>query len=73
MSENYIENHHSEIIKNASIIESRLDDNDCSVEFLQRENRFYREGFCGYGENVSLIDGDYEVWLNEVLTGESFL
>jgi adenylate kinase family enzyme len=72
MSENYIENHYSEIIKNASIIESRLDDNDCSVEFLQRENKFYREGFCSAGENVFLIDGDYQEWLNEVQKCECF-
>lgn len=71
MSENYIENHYSEIIKNASIIESRLDD-DCSVEFLQRENKFYREGFCSAGENVFLIDGDYQEWLNGVQKCECF-
>ena len=72
MSENYIKNHYSEIIKNSSIIESRLDDNDCSVEFLQRENKFYREGFCSAGENVSLIDGDYQEWLNGVQKCECF-
>jgi adenylate kinase family enzyme len=66
MSEDYIERHYSEIIAKASVVESRLDD-DCSVEFLQRENKFYREGFCSAGENVSLIDGDYQEWLNEVL------
>lgn len=66
MSEDYIERHYSEIIAKASVVESRLDD-DCSVEFLQHENKLYREGFCSSGENVFLIEGDYEVWLNEVL------
>ena len=67
MSEIYIESHYSEIIAKATIVESRLDD-DCSVEFLQRENQMYREGFCSSGENVFLIDGDYEEWLNAILS-----
>ena len=71
MSEDYIERHYSEIIAKASVVESRLDD-DCSVEFLQRENKLYREGFGSSGENVFLIEGDYEVWLNEVLKCECF-
>ena len=71
MSEDYIERHYSEIIAKASVVESRLDD-DCSVEFLQRENKLYREGFSSSGENVFLIEGDYEMWLNEVLKCECF-
>jgi broad-specificity NMP kinase len=72
MSENYIESHYSEIIEKASVVEYRVHDDECSVEFLQRENKFYREGFCSAGENVSLIDGDYQEWLNGVQKCECF-
>lgn len=73
MSENYIKSHYWEIMNNASVIESRFDDSGCRLESLLVENKFYREGFCRSDEKVLLIDGNYEVWLNGVLKGESFL
>ena len=60
MTEAYIDAHFAEIKAHASDIEQRLDDSDLSPERLKRENRAFILGFRGAGEEVVLIDGDYE-------------
>ena len=59
MTDNYIETHFDEIKGHSSVIESRLND-DCTIDSLKEDNRKYVEGFRRAGEQVVLIDGDYE-------------
>ena len=60
MTDNYIETHFDEIKSHSSDIESRLNDDDCTIDSLKEDNRKYVEGFRRVGEKVVLIDGDYE-------------
>ncbi|MBO4520869.1 MAG: AAA family ATPase [Alphaproteobacteria bacterium] len=60
MTENYIDDHFDEIKKHASDIESRLNEDDCFIDNLKTDNRFYIEGFRHAGEQVALIDSEYE-------------
>lgn len=53
----YIDNHFSEIVEHASVIESRLDDAACTVETLKADNLRCLEGFTQAGEEVFLMDG----------------
>ena len=66
MTDAYIDAHFEEILQHASDIEARLDDSGCTPESLKADNRAYREGFAQAGEQVTLIDGDYEESLNAI-------
>lgn len=59
MTDAYIDAHFAEIRGHASDIESRLDDNDCTVDWIKEENRRVIQGFEASGEFVDLIDSDY--------------
>jgi len=67
-TDEYIDANIGHIMQHASDIESRLDDSDCTSAGLKAENRKYIEGFSGYGEEVVLIDGDYEKILEKLIT-----
>ena len=67
MTENYIGTHFDEIIGHESDIESRLVSSDCTVTGLKEENNRYIEGFRDAGEQVLLIDSDYEQTINRLL------
>ena len=67
MTDNYIEAHFDEIKGHSNDIESRLNDEDCTIDSLKEDNRRYVEGFRRVGERVVLIDGDYERTLEKVL------
>ena len=67
MTDNYIETHFDEIKEHSSDIESRLNDNDCTIDCLKEDNRKYVEGFQWVGEQVVLIDGDYERTIGALL------
>ena len=60
MTEEYINSHFDEIIRHESEIESRLVDADCTISGLTADNKAYTEGFQNAGEQVVLIDHDYE-------------
>jgi gluconate kinase len=60
MSERYIENHFSEIIRHESEIESRLVAADCTMKSLKAGNKHIIDGFQSAGEQVVLIDSHYE-------------
>ena len=60
MTGDYIDKHFGDIIGNSSIIESRLDDSDCTVSILKEDNRLCYEGFLKAGEQVTLIDDSFE-------------
>ena len=60
MAENYIEHHFNEIVCHESDIEARLVPADCSVDDLKADNKAVIEGFRAAGEEVVLIEEDYE-------------
>ena len=67
MTEEYIESHFDEIIQHESEIESRLIDADCTISDLAADNKAYTEGFHNAGEQVVLIDHDYEETIKALL------
>ena len=67
MTDNYIETHFDEIKGHSSDIESRLNDDDRTIDSLKEDNRKYVEGFQRAGEKVVLIDGDYERTIGALL------
>ena len=67
MTDNYIETHFEEIKSHSSDIESRLNDDDCTIDSLKEDNRKYVEGFQRAGELVMLIDGDYNKAIGDLI------
>lgn len=61
MSKSYICNRFDDIKKYASEIEQRLDDADCTMDFLLKENSAALEMCQKYGVDYLLIDKEYEV------------
>ncbi len=64
MSERYIHNHYSDIMKYASIVEKRLDDTYCSIEMLLEDNAALLEKVNKFQCPYQLIDEKYQVDLN---------
>ena len=67
MSERYIRSHFGEIIGHESEIESRLVDADCTVDDLKIDNKSVIDGFQDAGEQIVLIDSDYEQTIEKLL------
>ena len=67
MSEGYIEKHFREIIGHESDLESRLVEADCTVDSLKADNRSILDGFRNAGEQIVLIDSDYEQTINSLM------
>lgn len=61
MSEDYIRNHFVDIKKYASVIESRLDDEYCTLENVLNDNAQILELAQKYNVNYVLIDDKYEI------------
>jgi len=61
MSENYIKNHFADIKKYASVIENRLDDEDCTLESVLKDNAKVLELAKKHDVNYVLIDDKYEI------------
>ncbi len=59
MSEAYIRYHYQDIKKYADVVEARMDDSDCTMESLLRDNREVLEKCRLYGTEYFLIDGFY--------------
>lgn len=59
MTEEYIENHFGEIIGHESEVESRLIQADCTMDELKQCNRWFIDSFCAAGENVVLIEDNF--------------
>lgn len=66
MSENYIKNHFADIKKYASVIENRLDDEDCTLESVLEDNAKILELAKKYDVNYVLIDDKYEIDIFEI-------
>ena len=67
MTEEYIDAHYAEIVGHGSEIESRQDDSDCTIGSLKESNRKIIDGYWGSGEQVVLIDSDYEQAISRLL------
>ena len=67
MSEEYIENHFDEIIGYESEIEARMIDADCTIDGLMEDNRSAVDGFQNAGEQVVMINSDYEQTIKALL------
>lgn len=61
MSEEYIRKHFTDIKEYANIIENRIDDNYCTLDFVIRENRQILEYIMEYKVNYILIDNEYKI------------
>ena len=67
MTDAYIDAHFTEIREHASDIEERLDDSDCTVDWIKEENRRVIQGFEAAGELLDLIDSSYEQTIEKAL------
>lgn len=61
MSEKYINNHFDDIKRYASVIESRLDDRDCTSAGVLEDNAHILELARKHNANYVLIDDEYEI------------
>ena len=61
MSEQYIRNHFDDIKKYANVIEERLDDSECTMESVLKENAQVLEQCKKYGVDYVLIDRKYQI------------
>ncbi len=61
MSENYIKNYFDNIKKYASVIESRLDDEWCTMESVLEDNAQFLKLAEKYNVKYVLIDDKYEI------------
>lgn len=59
MSEKYIREHFADIKKFASVIEERLDDSDCTLESVLRDNAEMLRECEKHGAKYVLIEGEY--------------
>lgn len=59
MSRNYIEGHFEDIKKYANVIEQRLDDTDCTMDFVLEDNAYFLSMCQTYGCNYILIEENY--------------
>ncbi len=61
MSERYIKEHFDKIRKYASAVESRMDDEGCTMESVLEDNARFLQLAEQYGANYVLIDEKYEI------------
>ncbi len=61
MSERYIKNHFSDIKRFANVIEERMDDSDCMMENVLKDNAKMLNKCKLHGLEYILIDNEYEV------------
>jgi hypothetical protein len=66
MTDEYIENNFEDIINHASDIENRLDDSDCNVDWIKKENQSFIDGFKDDAQDIILIKDDYENTINSI-------
>ena len=61
MSEHYIRTHFDDVKRYASVIETRLDDSDCTMQAVLDDNAEILRLAKLHGVNYVLIDGAYEI------------
>ena len=67
MTDTYINAHFDDIRNHGSDIEDRLDDSDCTADWLKEDNRKVMEGFKRTGEKMVVIDKDYESAISGII------
>jgi hypothetical protein len=67
MTGEYIKKHFSDITGHASDIEARMADEDCTPERLRADNRNIIDGFHRAGEQVTVVEDDYEKTISRLL------
>lgn len=67
MTDAYIDAHFEDIRAHGSDIENRLDDSDCTADWIKEENRRIIDGFRSAGEKLNLIQEDYNKAISEIL------
>lgn len=67
LSERYIMEHYSDIMKYEGCIENRIDDGYCTIDLLIRENARFREGCAENNLSFVLIDNDYKQTIEKIL------
>lgn len=61
MSENYIRNHFDDIKKYGNVIENRLDDENCTLDSVLKDNAQFSELAQKSKMNYILIDDPYKI------------
>jgi 2-phosphoglycerate kinase len=72
MTDSFIDAHTDDIKNHASDIETRLYDVDFTSDSLKEDNHYYINGFAQYGEQVLLIDTDYEDTIKSLFEKRNF-
>ena len=67
MTDAYIDAHIDEINHHASDVEMRLYESASTSDALKSDNHYFINGFTQSGEQVTLIDGDYEETIESIL------
>lgn len=67
MTDHYIDLHFTDIKDHGSDIEARLDDSDCTVEWIKGENRSFIDAFQSEDNQIVMIDDDYEKTIDSIL------
>ena len=66
-SDSYIDNCFDEIKQHASCIESRLDDDYCTLDIIKCENRLYLDGCRKHNLETVLIENNYSETIKRIL------
>lgn len=61
MSKKYIQTHFDDIKKYANVIENRMNDEDCTMESVLKDNAQFLESAQKHNANYVLIDDEYEI------------
>ena len=69
LTDEYIDAHFDAIRNHSSDIENRLDDSCCTADWIKAENQKVIEGFRHMGEQIVLINDDYDKAITEILNG----
>ena len=67
MASEYIKSHFDDITGRASEIETRIADEDCTLDSLEADNRNIIDGFHRAGEQVTVVKDDYEKTIHRLL------
>ena len=73
LSDAYIDANFDAITEHASDVEDRLDDSDCTKEWLRKCNHDFIEGFTKAGEEVTIIESDYEKTLESLCSTDCYM
>ena len=70
MTEQYVDEHFEDILAHGSDIEQRFESDEASLskDYVKKENLRFAEGFKNAGEQVVLIDQDYEQVIEKLIT-----